>query len=70
MELPTTGITTTMVSQAIGLASNNVGALCSSSNINKWSKWKPVAYNTVSPITTEIFSSSLSKYIPPSYCVM
>ena len=28
MALPTTGITTTMVSQAIGLASNNVGELC------------------------------------------
>lgn len=57
MALPTTGITTTIVSQAIGLASNNVGQLCTHSNINKWSKWKPVAYNTVSPITTEILSS-------------
>lgn len=42
MSLPTTNITTSMVSSAIGLGSNNVGALCSSSNINKWAKYKPV----------------------------
>ena len=47
MALTTTGITTTIVKNAIGLASNNVGALCSSSNINKWSKYKPVRYNSV-----------------------
>lgn len=58
MALPTTNITTTLVSQAIGLASNNVGVLCagklpaeniSASRINKWSKYKPVRYNNVAP---------------------
>ena len=51
MALPLTNITTTLVAQAIGLASNNVGVLCagklpaeniSASRINKWSKYKPV----------------------------
>lgn len=51
MALPTiaTAITTTIVKQAIGVGSNNVGALCSSSNINKWSKFKPVRYAQVAP---------------------
>lgn len=33
MALPTTGITTTIVKQAIGLASNNVGELCTKASI-------------------------------------
>ena len=58
MALPTTGITTTIVSQAIGLASNSVNVLCagklpaeniSASRINKWSKYKPVRYNSIAP---------------------
>ena len=57
MSLPTTNITTSMVSSAIGLGSNDVGALCSSSNVNKWSKWKPVSYQSNSPINDSILSS-------------
>lgn len=58
MALPTTGIKTAIVSQAIGLASNSVNVLCSgklpaenisASRINKWSKYKPVRYNNVAP---------------------
>ena len=49
MALPTTGITTTIVKQAIGLASNSVNVLCNNYNINKWSKYKPVRYNSVAP---------------------
>lgn len=51
MALGTTSITTTLVGNAIGVASKDVGALCSASSINKWSKHKPVRYNTLSPIT-------------------
>lgn len=51
MALGTTNISTTLVGNAIGLASRDVGVLCSSSLINKWSKNKPVRYNTTSPIT-------------------
>ena len=35
-------ITTTLVSNALGISSKDVGTLCSSSNINKWSLKKPV----------------------------
>ena len=49
MALPLTGITTTIVSQAIGLASNSVNVLCNNYNINKWSKFKPVRYDSVAP---------------------
>lgn len=58
MALPTTNITTTLVAQTIGLASNSVNVLCagklpaeniSASRINKWSKYKPVRYDSVAP---------------------
>lgn len=42
MAIQTTGITTSLVAATIGLASNDVGTLCSSNKINKWSKNKPV----------------------------
>ena len=51
MALGTTSITTTLVGNTLGVASKDVGTLCSSSLINKWSKYKPVRYNTTSPIT-------------------
>ena len=49
--LPTTGITTSMVAQAIGEASNDVGTLCKSSKVNKWSKWKPVSKSKLTGLT-------------------
>jgi len=39
--LPLTGLTIGMVSQALGVGSSDVGTLCSSNRINKWSKRKP-----------------------------
>jgi len=44
--LPITGITTSLVSSTIGLSSNDVGTLCKSSKVNKWSKYKPVNYSS------------------------
>lgn len=44
-QLPSTGITTKNVSSALGFSSTNVGNLCSSNKINKWSKWKPIGTN-------------------------
>lgn len=49
MPLTTTGITTTIVKNAIGEATNNIGNICRNSNINKWSKYKPVRYSDVAP---------------------
>ena len=53
--LPTTGITTSMVASAIGAGSNDVGTLCTHPNINKWSKYKPVSYNSVVGLTEADF---------------
>lgn len=39
--LPTTGISTTLVRQTIGAGTNDVAALCTHKNINKWSRYKP-----------------------------
>ena len=47
MALGTTSITTTLVGNTIGVASKDVGTLCSSSSINKWSKHKPVIYPVI-----------------------
>ena len=47
MALGTTNITTTLVGNTIGVASKDVGTLCSSSLINKWSKYKPVIYPVI-----------------------
>lgn len=47
MAIPNTGITTNLVKVEIGSSSNNVGQLCTHSNVNKWSKYKPVRYNSV-----------------------
>jgi len=49
--LPTTGITTSMVAKAIGEGSNDVGTLCKSTKINKWSKWKPIQSSKVTGLT-------------------
>lgn len=42
MALPSTGITTSLVGNALGTSSRNVGALCSHSYINMFSRYKPV----------------------------
>ncbi len=51
MALPNTNISVAMVKAEIGASSNDVGQLCIHPNVNKWSKWKPVRYNSPSPIT-------------------
>ncbi|HHX66426.1 MAG TPA: hypothetical protein GX708_00010 [Gallicola sp.] len=51
MALPNSNISVSMVKSAIGSGSNDVGTLCTHPNINKWSKWKPVIYPSVHPIS-------------------
>jgi len=51
MSIGSTNITTSLVSSTIGLASNDVGTLCKATNVNKWSKYKPVSYATNAGIT-------------------
>jgi hypothetical protein len=56
--LPTTGITTSLVAQTIGVGSNDVGTLCSHQNVNKWSKWKPISIPKVTGITIDDLKNS------------
>ena len=67
MAIQTTGITTSLVAATIGQASSDVGTLCSSTKINKWSKNKPVKYNTTSPITDAQRKSANYGIIIPQY---
>ncbi len=50
-------ISTSLVATTIGETTNDVGALCQSNNINKWSKWKPVRKAQVTPMTAEDMKS-------------
>lgn len=51
MILPNNNITTNLVSTTLGHASNNVGVLCTSNKINKWSKNKPINFNKLFNLT-------------------
>lgn len=64
--LPTTGITTSMVAQAIGAGTNDVGSLCKHTNVNKWSKWKPVSLAKVTGLTESDLSSVKYGFTIPS----
>lgn len=51
MALPDSNISVAMVKAEIYAATNDVGQLCRHPNIKKWSKWKPVKHNSLTPIT-------------------
>lgn len=63
--LTETNITTTIVGNALGNASRNVGVLCTASTINQWSKKKPVREHG-SPnwweATNPLYGSGVSKF--------
>lgn len=42
--LPSSGISTSLVANTLQTSSHDVGTLCTHSNINKWSKHKPINY--------------------------
>lgn len=46
-------ISITEIATRLGETAKNVGTLCKSANINKWSFWKPVNLNKLTPITAE-----------------
>ena len=60
--LPTTGISTSMVRNAIGASTNDVGALCTHPNINMWSIHKPVQWPTEIGLTEPQFTSVNMNY--------
>jgi len=51
MALESNNISVTKVNQALGTNINNLGRLCLSSSINKYSLWKPVSFNKLTGIT-------------------
>jgi len=51
MALPNSNISVAMVKAELGAATNDVGQLCIHPNVNMWSKWKPVRFNSINPIT-------------------
>lgn len=59
MALPNTGITTTMVGTALSTSSRDVGTLCTHSNINKWSIWKPIRSSKVTLTEADMYSNNL-----------
>lgn len=63
----TAPITTTKVANTLSTSSHNVGTLCTNSNINKWSKWKPVSYNTKTGITESQLKSIYYGLNIPTY---
>ena len=66
MSLGTTNISTDLVGTTLGTSSRDVGTLCTHTAINKWSKWKPIRYNTVSGITSTILSNVNFGLVPAS----
>lgn len=51
MSLASSGITTAAVGNALGTTSRDVGTLCTSSLVNRWSLWKPINLNKQTGIT-------------------
>lgn len=49
MALGNTGITTSLVANTLGVGTRDVGQLCTSTNINMWSRCKPVHIPTDAP---------------------
>lgn len=58
MALPTNNITTTLVKNTLKVNTNDVGALCKSTKINEWSKWKPIASNIASLTEEELINKN------------
>lgn len=63
MALPKINITTDLVRSTLNETNNNVGLLCKSNNINKWSKWKPISCSDIL-ITDDILKKNNFGLIP------
>lgn len=63
MALPNTNISVTMVKQAIGSGSNDVGTLCTHPNINIWSEYAPCKVDKIEGLTDAEFKKYKWKYI-------
>lgn len=66
MALPNTNISVAMVKAELGAATNDVGQLCIHPNVNKWSKWKSVSYESIIPISQAQLASINFGITPPT----
>lgn len=57
MALASSGITVSAVKTALGTSNTNVGGLCKDSNINHWSRWKPIS-NSATTLTWELLKNN------------
>lgn len=57
MALNSTGITTSLVGNTLGTTSRDVGTLCTHSNVNIWSTWKPIQ-STATSLTFDILKNA------------
>ena len=58
MALPNTNISVSMVKAELGASTNDVGQLCIHPNINRWSKWKPIKFPKIEPLTQQELENS------------
>lgn len=56
--LGNTNITTTLVGNELGSSSRNVRELCTNSNINMWSRWKPIQSPNIGGIDETILTQN------------
>lgn len=59
MALPNKGITTYLVGTALSTSSRDVGALCTHTNINKWSIWKPIRSSKITLTEADMYANNL-----------
>ena len=59
MALGTSEITTTLVATTIGEVTNDVGALCRSSKVNRWSRFRPGYWRIIEGVVSFIAPNSL-----------
>ena len=57
-QLATSNISTTLVANTLGTSTRDVGSLCTSENINKWAKYKPIDNDTVAYDTNTWLNSA------------
>lgn len=56
--LGTTNISTTLVGNALGTSIRAIAALCTHANVNKWSKYKPIEFNSNTGLTETNYSNA------------
>ena len=61
-QLPTTGITVSLVAQTLGVGTTDVGRICTSERINKWSRQKPNIYPSLSPTMDQVAAAANGYY--------